>query len=700
MAYIPYYTANFTNEQSQEVLVTIYKKDGDPDTVVANYEVTKLDIEDKSEGQTKYDSTIITRELVLGIWSTQFDEITWETFITAEHDEWQIIVLIDDMKYFEGWLTPDEGNALFQDKPYEITIRATNGLSLLKEIPLVNVSGAKFSSNHKLIDYIAGALKQTGLNLPIRCKCQYFNSAMADKADGINFDMFSQTDLNYRSFQQDAITFISCYDALKLIFDKFCRLEYWNGRWLIKSIAELQYIPGDIDYYVEYDSNGANPLGAIDPENYAQIGKSVDLYPINEDQQIYSRFATKSAKTIYNYTVWPELPKNNKFERGTALVSSSGNVFETDANGDNTSTLIGTFQDYTIEDWAFGSFDSTISQISNLPTLSPGVDIAYRRSSSNFFGIEFNREIVIEKSTGSTQVVQSEGIPVYTGDKLRLTFDFKLSFNYGDQLNIAAALVYIAPTGGGTKIWWRDGAGFSNVWREGGAAAQSIFLNYQDANDRTKVYKSFTLESPPVPVDGMAYLQLLNVMDDSLPNMAFFKNVSIEYLPYITGGYIQVKGDYWLRSQNKVFPDVAVEEVLISDSPKKAFKGSLLTSAGELTTPTWYRYGLSESRHFKELLNIARFNHSYRRMYAVEGSFNGLNYSPENDPLNKKPIGFHKRYRMTDMIEPRDFVLVPPLKMDIVKGWITANMVEVRKDADGDSDGTQVGDSDEFKYIF
>lgn len=699
MAYVPYYTFNFTNEQNQLVEVTISKKDGDPDTIVTNYEVTRLDIEDKSEGQTKYDSTIITRELILSFWSTEFDEITWETFITAEHNDWFISVVIDGMKYFEGWLTPDEGNALFQDKPYEITVRATNGLALLKEIPIVNANNEQFDGDHKLIDYIAGALRQTGLAIPIRCYCRYYASGMNDRSLNLQYDMFDQTYLNYRTFLADATTFVSCYDALKIILDKFCRLEYWNGMWLIKSIADLQYMPHEPDYYTDYDSIGGTPTGFEDHNNYAQIGKNVDVYPINEDQQIYSRFAIKSAKTVYNYNVWPEIPKNNKFERGSAISGSAGPVYELDANGDNTSLQIGTYQDYQIEDWTFGSFAGNPAAVAALPSLSPAIDSTWRRSAYNFFGIEINREIYVSKSTGTTQVLQSEGIPVYVGDKIKLDFDFKLSFNYGDQLTVAAVQVYIVPTGGGTKWWWRDGAGITNRWRQNSGTSEAINVEYTDATDRTKLYKSVNLTSQSIPVDGTLYIQITAVMDDGLPNRAIYRNFQIEYLPFVAGGYIQVKGDYWIRSQNKNYPDVGSDEVQISDSPKKLFKGALLFNNG-LTPPNWYRYGIAENRHFKELLNIARFNHSYRRMYAIEGSFNGLTYSTENNQLVKAPVGFFKRYRMVDMTDPRDFVLVPPLKMDTMKGWITANLVEVRREATGDADGTQMGDSAEFKYLF
>lgn len=694
MAYVATYKIHFTNELNQDVLATIYKKDGDIVNPVPEYPCSSLELSDKSEGQTKFDSTIITRELTLSIWTEDSDDITWETFITAEHDEWKIIVEVDGQKYFEGFITPDEGNAAFQDKPYEVIIRATNGLSLLKDITLVDVNGDEFDGDHTLIELIAGALKQTLLDLPIRIRCGYFNAAMNDKQAGLQWDMFNQAQLNYRTFQASATTFVSCYDALMIILDKFCRLEYWNGYWQIKTIGELQFIAAN-DYYVDYDSNGDNPVGAIESESHAEIGKSVDIYPINEDQQIYSRYAIKSAKTIYNYEVWLEIPKNNKFERGTEIPGSSGTVYETDENGDDTATAIGTYQDYTIPDWDNGTF--------NNPPLLPPIDSAWRRSSYNQFGIEINREIVIAKSTTNTQVIQSEGLPVYTGDKVSISLDFKLSFNFGAQLTIAVATVYIVPNTGGNYYFWRDGAGISNRWRRNGSAVESIFLEYADGTDHTKIYKTVNLTSQPIPVDGTMYIQLINVMDNSTPNQAYFRNFDFQYHPFISGGYIQVKGDYWIRSQNKVFPDVAKDEVRISDSPKKLLKGALLHN-GVLTVPNWYRYGylsliFHENKHFKELLNVARYNNSYRRMYALEGTFNGLNYSPANNQLVKYPIGFHKRYRLVDLTPYRDFVLVPPLKMDLITGWVNLNLVEVKSTAIS-NEGTFLGDSSSFNYIF
>ena len=144
-----------------------------------------------------------------------------------------------------------------------------------------------------------------------------------------------------------------------------------------------------------------------------------------------------------------------------------------------------------------------------------------------------------------------------------------------------------------------------------------------------------------------------------------------------------------------------MKKFLFLIAQKKLLKGALLFN-DQLTVGEWYRHGdvgdphqLNEERHFKELLNLSIFNHSYRRMYKLEGDFNGLNFASENNPI-KLPIGFFWMYRTVDMATPRDFVFVPPLKMDIIRRWITANVEEIKKDS---NDGTQEGTA-EFKYIF
>lgn len=701
MAYELYYRAHFTNEQSQSCEIYIYKKDATPPSEVEDYELYACEITDNSEGQTKYDC-IIARELFISLATTDALSITWETFIDAEHDTWKIEVFVDGQYYFQGFITPDEGNGPFQDKPYDVNFRATNGLALLKDVPLVDIAGDEFDGDHTLIEYIAGALLQTGLNLNIRIYCGYFLSGMLHKGDSLFQDMFQQAKLNYRTFQSSPTTFVSCYDALKTILDKFCTLEYWNGMWMIACIAEKQYVPVK-RYYVDYSSAGAVIGGDMDTINYGQIGKSVDIYPINETQTIYSRYAVKQVKTKYNYTPWPEIPRNVTFERGSLRS-------ETD-NGDGTVTRI-----YDIDDWTFGQWLGQPAQLNALPSLttpSGGTADAYRQSVFNISGVEISREIYVGgDNSGSNQhkVLQCAVIPVGVDDKLNISFDFKKTFSATGTFQFAA--VYIKPTDGtwpgnrytlennnstlqdGGPLFWQDSSGGFNIL--------SRFYDSSLGED-VGTWHSISLDIPAIPVEGDLYFWFYAENPGST-NFSVYRNFNVTYTPFVAGGYIPVKGDYWRRSQSANYPDVIDEEVFISDSPKKAIKGALMFG-NALTDPAWYRYGdhtigdtnpLVETRHFKELLNIGRFNHSRRRMYALEGDFNGLNWAPQNDQLNKQPIGFFWMFREVDMSSIRDFVLVPPLKMDLLRGWINANLVEVKTNsADGTTEGTA-----EFKYIF
>lgn len=707
MAYELLYRVPFKNEQNQDVVAFIYRKNAEPPTSVQDYMCASLEISDKSEGQTKYDSTIITRELIMSLWTETGNDITWETFITAEHDEWQILVTVDNQHYFEGFITPDEGNAPFQDKPYEVVIKATNGLSLLKGISLVDVNGEQFTSDHSLIKYIAGCLKQTGLTLPIRIRCAYFNQQMDDKGDNLHNDMFLQTQLNYRTFQQNATTFVSCYDALMIILDKFCRLEYWNGMWQIKAIGELQFTGGGFDYYVDYDFNGDNPLGIQELENHAQIGKTVDIYPINEDQQIYSRFAIKSARTVFNYEIWPELPTNNKFERGTIFETGDQNDFE-DLDGDgDTSEIIGTYKKSTIDNWEQGQIG--ILDFPN-PTMTPVTEKFYRLSVYNTFDVEILRSIACETPPVVTDArlwLRCEPFPVNFGDRVNISMQKRYDNNFVSTNNAATVGACYIVTNDGSRSVTLDTA--TNTWVETNnpvfGIIDRLIISYSTGMDSSK-WNSFDIKSPIIPFDGNMYFVLAAEPDPgTMGARQYWKDVNLEYIPFIAGGYVQVKGDYWFRSQDKVFPDVAEDEVKISDSQKKLFKGALLVG-GQLAQQNWYRYGhligpfhINESRAFKDLLNIARFNHSYRRMYALEGTFNGLNFSPENNQLVKYPIGFHKRYRLMDISPTRDMILVPSMKMDIIKGWVSLNLVEVINNANTD-DGDQGGDTVTFNYIF
>jgi hypothetical protein len=701
MPYHLHHTVQFYNCLNENLLIELYKKDVVPDDVTSLL-ANSFSVQYPTGEGNKFD-TIITCEAKLNLELRPEHAQDFDDFIVTFADEWKMIAYDDGQLIFVGFLTPGEGRAEFQDKPYDISLGAVDGIGLLKGIPLTKLNGDRFTDVNLIIDYIIAILDQTGLDLNLRLFSSIVEESMEDRTVNPLADTFNQAGLHARTFLKNATEFYDCYTCLERILSQYFCIYQHYGVWTIVRIGELQESIGAKMWYTDYDSAGTIITAQQFLYEPAAVGRDRLIHPVEVGQFISSNFAVKSARYTFNYSPWPEIPSNSKFERGEIIPGATGDVYSQDVNGDDTATQIGTYQDYTIPDWTFGSFNgASPSDINILPSLNPGIDTAYRRTSKNIYGNEINREILIEKTSGVTQLIQSDAIPVKAFDRLRITFDFKLSFQFGAQLNIAAVQVYIAPTGGGTKIWWRDGAGILNRWRENGAAAEGIFVEYFDATDPTKVYKSVSLESPPIPVDGTVYIQLMNVMDNSLPNIAYFKNFSIEYLPFIAGGYVQVRADYAETSQGARFKDKIDEEVFISDSEKKVLQGSLYReNLTDLTTPTWHRYGVAEGKHFKELGELARFNNNYRRMWKMEGQYDGLKFTPANNATIIEPLSFHRQYTFPDSskLNGRYFVLVPPLTINYSEGRADMNFVEVLEDGAGD--GNNFGDNHiPIQYIF
>src|SRR6186713_275169 len=194
MAYTLYYTANFFNEREEDVQISFFKKDGDPVDVIDIPIDAEIDVVTVDNGEDEEKTNwIAIRQIQIGLFLDESSTLTWESFLTSEYDEMFVQVEVDGEKYFEGYILPDQGEAEFLPKPISLTIKATNGLALLKNIPLADVNGDEFAGDNTLISYIAGALKATGLELPIRTRCTFQYASALNRGDGPENDMFGLT---------------------------------------------------------------------------------------------------------------------------------------------------------------------------------------------------------------------------------------------------------------------------------------------------------------------------------------------------------------------------------------------------------------------------------------------------------------------------------------------------------------------------
>lgn len=683
MAYNLHHVIDFYSCLNEKLHIELYRKDVVPDevtTLLAN----SFSVNYPTGEGDKFD-TIISCEAKLSLSLYPENDQDFDDFIVTFPDEWKMIAYDDDQIIFVGFLTPGEGRAEFQDKPYDISISAVDGLGLLKGVPLTKGDNTSFTGVNLIIDYVLAILNKTGLELNLRLFSNIVEESMEDRTQNEQADTFNQTGLHARTFLANAITFSDCYKCLEKILSEYFCIYQWYGKWVILRIGELQENVGAKVWHTEYNSSGA--IVDVDQNMYnpAATGRDRMIHPVEVSQFIGSNFAVKSSRYTYNYGVWPELPTNNKFERGTEFESGS-------IDADHT------YKKFTIDGWTFGKFIANPTQRTQLPALDSALpDIAYRYSTYNIFNIEENREIILENGSASQhRLLVTDEMPATAGDRFVVGYDFKYSVSGTGNLDHVTIFlksdtgsqIYTLENNGDTVFFWQLAGGWNYISH-----------NYVTGENWNQ-YTSFNINVPPLPVSGRFFVGLMNT--DSTNTLAYFKNFSIDYLPFINGSLQQVKADYAQTSQNANYKDTIDEEVFISDSPKKVFQGALYReNLTDLTTPTWHRYSVNEQRHFKEIGELARFNNNYRRMWKIDGQYDGLKFTPADNATVIEPLSFHRQYSFPDSFKLNGhyFILVPPLTINYSEGRADMNFIEVLQDGSGDGDSA--GDNHiPLQYIF
>lgn len=696
MAYHLHHTVNFFNCLNEQLHIELYKKDVVPDDVTELL-ATSFSVNYPTGNGDKFDP-IISCEAKLTLFLQESDAQTFADFIVTFADEWKLIAYNDGQIVFVGFLTPGEGRAEFQDKPYDISLSAVDGLGLLKGVLLTKADGSKFTGVNLIIDYLIAILDKTSLGLDLRLFSSIVEESMQDRNANPQADTFNQTGLHSRSFQKNPTEFFDCYTCLEHILSQYFSIYQHFGMWVIVRIGELQESVGAKMWYTDYNLAGTILTARRYLYDPASTGRNRLIHPVEVSQFIGSNFAVKSARYTFNYTVWPEVPTNNKFDRGT--VYEQGPLPDPNPNEQ-------TYTKSTIDDWRYGVTNPTNGATRPVDGMLPTSDSAYRYSVYNRYGVEETREIILERDNDAQvghRFLMCKKIPVVKDSRINISVDFKTSQGGGGTRQYLLVMLETLDSSIGYKL---DNAGGASppdgvgvlVWEH--TSALQFLAKYYGTGEDAAQYVSFNLSPPPLPISGNLYILFMSY-DAPMGRKVYYKNFSFEYYPSVAGSYAQVKGDYAQTSQNDRYKDVIDEEVFISDSTQKILQGALYReNLEDLTTPTWRRLGVTETRHFKELGELARFNNNYRRMWKIDGQYDGLKFSPAGNSTIIEPLSFHRQYTFPDStaLNGHYFVLVPPLNINYSEGRADMNFIEVLQAGVGD--GNDLGDNHiPIAYIF
>lgn len=678
MAYNHKYTYPFVNKRNESIVVDLYEQDGVGDLETLQGEFPGVILEKNALSTTGKFHTIVTTTATIRLRITAADNVDHLTFIQSTYEKWMVIITQDGTAVFHGFLIPEVGRIPLKDKPYVIELKATDGLGLLKNYALTDPTGLRFDGRNTLISYWAGALAKITTFLPLRVYCNIYHSSMTDRSDADHYDMTQQVKLHHRTFLKDDGDFVSCYEALELTLKGHFTLFYDAGSWVIYRIPEYTQIT-DV-WYTDYDG-GIPQVGVEENVIAVPVGISELIQPINADAMLSNEIAIKSAKHSFPYVIPVDLVNNQKLNRlGDFIAPLSG---------------VG-YAAYELVGWTQKS--GTLAGAGMFPVSAVN---AYIKTETNVYGIETNRYYVIEHD-GATNaypldnfiINDNNDFWVQAGDRLGVSVETRLKLGQTpppDTHECLLVAILKDGTGGGSISDWYT-LNPNGTWQTNGA---NMNRDISGSVDETQWETISVTDEYMIPVNGRVFIWLGTGGVDN-GNEAHFRNLQLHYSPMVRGSLATVKGDYWTRSQTDSHIDADEVEVGISDAPTKLIKGALWEESGEtLTSPEWYRYGTSEERHFKELVNIGHFQQYYRRMLSVEGTFRGIK---SNDGVAEVPLSMAKRYTFVDSpLVQRNYILVPPLRIDMDSGTFQGKFIEVYRDS---NDLTEEGDTATFNYYF
>jgi len=689
MAYATKYRIDFSNQLSEDYYVFLNLKDYVGDVQFITGTAAVLTIKSINDDDDRF-SPILSKECAINMYISEKQNISIDNFLAIEDDQWNVLVYRDlnQPPIFNGFVVVEDSSQPFHDQPYSLSIRASDGLALLKGVELQTIQGNDFEGLNNITDYLGAILYYLNPAINFRVYYDIFHVEMNAAVSPLE-----QVQVNAGTFDKDETTFEDCYTVLEKICTDFqCRIFYENGCWHIVSLWQYRKTSGF--NWMEYSTN----LGYVHLENFnnndyqvAKIGKDGELiYLVQKDAFRYPKLATKSVKKQFDYIIPRELVKNQQFNIGAIIPGLSGNFLDTSVSPSQTVYYDG----YTIPGW---------TQQRAVASVGPAiVNPAYIKRERDVYDYEKDRYVVLPTQTSAptTIFLLSSEFDIGQSDRINISIDSKIKNHYGgNQTSLVFAVLLRGDDG---KFYTLDdnsvnddGVQFPGKWYQAGSNFSTgirVIQEYIPPEARKDEWRSTSVNSGSAPVSGKIQIVLYEQSGDAYPNETWYKNLRIEYKPYIKGGYAAVKGDYNIYSQELKLNRVVNEPVNISDSPKKIIKGSLFVN-NNLASPQWKRPDDSKPYRFSQVMALTKYNFVFRQFQKIEGSIKGLSLLDTSG--NNIPFGFLPQYSFTDLPgQLNTRYILTSMDVNYVSGIWRGVLVEVQINS------SETFSKYDFQYLF
>lgn len=538
------------------------------------------------------------------------DEREFQVEITRERDG-------EPETIFKGYLIPDSCQEPFIRAPYEVSIKATDGIGALKSVTYSIPVSSDLTVKQRIIDVIAFALAPTNLNLNIRTVCNVYETVMAN---GIDDDPLAQAFVSPFRLAGDNGAIMNCYDVLDAICTLFkaCLCQE-NGEWVFKRRSEYAqnkarsrvYNNKALFLYAE-QIDAARALGNFDHDDLKIFDPQPDLYRGN---------AYKRVEVVGLFGQVPSIIFNGGFD----LWDGQNFQYWTKYGGINIDrvqkVISGTgYSSFAIEDYA----------------------------------------LHFKEKAQTGKYVEATPIGVLQGDSLTLKFNVYASntatgkYTLGMKMVISVGKYYLSNDLNTSDYKWVEGVTHCTILFGSSAnvnlslpeipATDNLLIKFLGPQDHTETF-TWTAKDG-VRTGYLTYTENNNYVSTSIDNVSVSKTSSVfDKMP--TGSlYISDQSGYYTKRPDKtdiLYSDYVEQSVVIAKEVQGKFfvqqVGSqqifqhnlyaIYTKDGY--SKSWYEYGSSSGRVPIGLLLAKSILKDYQKPYwYASGNYLGENLSYSN----------------------------------------------------------------------
>lgn len=559
--------------------------------------------------------------------------------------------------YWIGWVLQDNFQEVWQDTYHVLTIKASDGIGKLADVPLTDNSGNELIGSftpYQLIQYAMYKTPQTFINS--RIINNLFNTSMTSTANNMPLD---QCYLEVKTFQKQVAEYDDSLTTLNKINTSFNQtVFFYKNRWHIIRLEELY--ASTLTNLVGFTNSLAGRT-SFSKRFDAEVSATSPIKQISAEMLRYIVRKTKKDTINFNYNQFNEVLCNESFSRGASTSITPG------------------LKQYILSQWLreTGLIGSPTNQTSGFG----------RNEEFDANGQLTDNYAYCDVDTTNETWLRSCSVNVLQKEVMNIEFDHRYTIGFAtanSTTTVAIIMLY-----GVTNNYTMDQ--FGN-WVMSNASWTTFIKRLQ-----------LTYNSTPsnlVPTD----YQTLNVTSKQIPEAGYINVLLFGPNPIFTSDRMRFRGlkfnistpfngynDETITGIQSIFTktlDIRNEfedEIFADDAFSRIYKGTLLRS--DQITPTaqtWFRQRFnSESFGFRRQNDTAHWEHNRFNRNKIDCNFYGLTW---DDGGTYEPIGLINTIVFPDDDPQKVYGILNLKEIDFSNSTWSATLIELfdeEKDQDG-----------------